>query len=141
MDDIQRLRARRHGFKSGITKLLSKIEEITSIELERVHSESVSETQRLTASTILAQLKAKWDQIVELDTAIAVKIQTAEELKEETCNANTYQSTLEERIAFLTEYIRKATQLPSAPPILWRRHGHWSLQQVTRITLMILQTL
>ena len=45
------------GFKSGVTKLLAKLEETISIELECVHSESITESQRLTTITILAQLK------------------------------------------------------------------------------------
>ena len=70
----------------------------------------------MTATTVLAQLRAKRDQILELDTAISAKIQVVEELEEETCNADTYQATLEEHIALLTELLRKSTQAPSRPP-------------------------
>lgn len=58
-----------------------------------------------------------------MDDFIAAKIQTEAELEEETCNADTYQSTLEERIVLLTEFIQKAQQpLPRpshpSPPVL-----------------------
>ena len=113
MDESQRILAKRRGLKSSVTKLLGKIESMTSVELERVNSESVTESQRLTVTTVLAQIRAKRDQISELDTATAGKAQTTEELEEEICNADTYQTTLEERIAFLTEFIRKSSLAPS----------------------------
>ena len=42
MEDAQRLQAKRRGFKSGVTKLLAKISDATSMELERVNPESVT---------------------------------------------------------------------------------------------------
>ena len=69
------------------------------------------------AVTTLAQLRTKHDQIAELDTAIVAKIEAETEFEEETINANTYQFTLEERIAFLSEFIRKAG-LPPPPLVL-----------------------
>ena len=97
---------------------------MTSVEIEQVSSESVTESRRLTVTTILAQIRAKRDQISELDTAIAGKAQTAEELEEEICNADTYQMTLEERIAFLTEFIRKSSLTPVRPPPPPSREAH-----------------
>ena len=116
MDESQWILAKRRGLKSSVTKLLGKVEDMTSVELERVSSKSVTESQRLTATTILAQIKAKRDQILELDTAIAGKARTEEELEEEICTADTYQTTLEERIALLTEVIRKSSPAPLRPP-------------------------
>ena len=124
MDESQRILAKRRGLKSSVTKLLGKIEDMTSVEIEHVSSESVTESRRLTITTILAQIRAKRDQISELDTAIAGKAQTAEELEEEICNADTYQTTLEERIAFLTEFIRKSSLTPVRPPPPPSREAH-----------------
>ena len=59
MDEFQRTLAKRRGLKSSVTKVLGKVEDMTSVELERVSSESVTESQRLTATTVLAQIKAK----------------------------------------------------------------------------------
>ena len=112
MDESQRILAKRRGLKSSITKLLGKIEDMMSVEIEHMSSESITESRWLTVTTILAQIRAKGDQISELDTAIAGKAQTAEELEEEICNADMYQTTLEERIAFLTEFIRKSSLTP-----------------------------
>ena len=103
MDESQRILAKRRGLKSSVTKLLGKIESMTSVELECMNSESVTESQRLTVTTVLAQIRAKRDQISELDTTTAGKAQTTEELEEEICSTDTYQTTLEECIAFLTE--------------------------------------
>ena len=44
MDDTQRLQARRRGLKSGITKLLAKIDNAVPLELENVNSELVTES-------------------------------------------------------------------------------------------------
>lgn len=61
-------------------------------------------------TTDIMQLKAKQHQITELDSAIADTIQTEGELEIEICDADTYQPTLDKRITFLTEFIRKASQ-------------------------------
>ena len=114
MEDIQRFRAKRRGLKSGVTKLLAKIDGAISSRLEDVHSEVVSESQRLSVSTAITQLEAKRGQITELDANIAAAIQTEDELETEICDALTYHSTLEERIAFLTEFVRKANRPPIA---------------------------
>ena len=108
--------------KSGVTKLLTKIE-ITSVELEHVNSESVTESKKLTGANILIQLRAKQEQIVELDDAIAAKIQTVGELEEETCNADTYKLTLEECITFLTKFSGRLSSHHPHPPIPQLHHG------------------
>ena len=115
MEELQRFRARRRGFKASVTKLLAKIEDIVPAELENVTSESVVESRRVTVSTAIEQLRTKREQITELDNAIAAAIQIESELEAEICDADTYQSTLSERIAFLAEFIRKSNRPPSAP--------------------------
>ena len=45
---------------------------------------------------------------MELDDAIGAKIEAEQEFEEEITNADTYQITLDEHIAFLSEFIRKA---------------------------------
>ena len=67
MEDIQRFQAKRRGLKSGVTKLLAKIDGAISSRLEDVHSEVVSESQQLSVSTAITQLEAKRGQITELD--------------------------------------------------------------------------
>ena len=124
MDESQRILAKQRGLKSSVTKLLGKIEDMTSVEIEHVSSESVTESRRLTVTTILTQIRGKRDQISGLDIAIVGKAQTAEELEEEICNADTYQTTLEERIAFLTEFIRKSSLTPVRPPPPPSREAH-----------------
>ena len=74
------------------------------------------------AETTLTHLKQKKGQILELDDAIGVKIEAAQEFEEGITNTDTYQTTLDEHIVFLSEFIRKAgipppkLQLP--PPFM-----------------------
>ena len=63
MEELQRLRARRRGFKASVTKLLAKIEDIVPAELENVTSESIVESRRVTVSTAIEQLRMKREQI------------------------------------------------------------------------------
>ena len=65
------------------------------------------------AETTLAHIKHKKEQILELDDAIGAKIEVAQEFEEEITNADTYQMSLDERIAFLSEFIRKAGMPPA----------------------------
>ena len=115
MDENQRLRTKRRGIKASVMKLIAKVETMISADLESVSTKSVSESQKVLAETTLTQLKVKKDQIMELDTAIAAKIDSELEFEEETTEADTYEMTLEERIALLSEFIRKV-KLPPPPP-------------------------
>ncbi|XP_065918727.1 uncharacterized protein [Dysidea avara] len=54
--------------------------------------------------------------ITELDEAIAKTILEEEELEAEICDADTYQSNLEQQIAFLVEFTVKASQSPRTRP-------------------------
>ena len=107
-----------------MTKLLGKIEELLSTDLEGVNSWSIKEATKLVANTTLSQLKSKRSQIGELDSAIATKIVAEDELEEEILNS--YQFTLDDCIAYLTEFIRKASQPPPLGPIhlTWLRLPH-----------------
>ena len=115
MDENQRLHSKRRGLRGSVTKLSTKVEDIISTDLEGISKESVSESRKLMAATTLAQLRTKRDQIAELDIAIAGKIETEAEFEEETINADTYHFSLEEKIAFLTEFVRKAGLPPHRP--------------------------
>jgi len=81
------------------------------VELETVNTDSVPESRRLLVSTTVEQLKSKLAQINELDKAIAKTIQE-EGLEIEICDADTYQSNMEQQIAFLIEFIKKASDSP-----------------------------
>ena len=111
MSELQHLQAKRRGIKASVTKLITKVEDMISANLEGISTQSVSES----AETTLTQLKHKKGHI--MDDAIGAKIEAEQEFEEEITNANTYQITLDEHIAFLSEFIRKAG-LP--PPELQR---------------------
>jgi len=88
---MERLNLKRWGIKASTTKLVVKVKDMLSTDLENVSTQSVSEAKKLLAETMLTQLKAKRQQIVELDMAIADKIEGNEEFEEEIINADTYQ--------------------------------------------------
>jgi len=55
----------------------------------------------------------KHEQIRKLDNSIADLIQMEEELESEICDADTYQTMLEQQTAVLTEFMKKANQPPA----------------------------
>ena len=116
MDEAQRLQAKRRGLRGSVTKLLAKVDNILSGELATTNLSSTPESRRLLASTTATQLMAKKNQITQLDDAIVATIEGAEELESEVCDADTYSTTLEERIAFLEEFVKRANQPPLPTP-------------------------
>ena len=116
MAEGQRLHVKSCGLKGSLTKLTGKVEEALSAELETVSTESVPESRRVLVSTTVEQLKSKLAQITELDEAIAKTILEEEKLEAEICDADTYQSNLEQQIALLMEFIKKASQSPRSRP-------------------------
>ena len=115
MDEVQRLRVKRRSCKASITKLLAKVEDTTLIELNTINSETVTESRRLAVTTTLGHLKTKRDLIIRLDSDICDTIQTEEELETELNDTDTYLTELEERIAIVEEFVKKASQPPVAP--------------------------
>jgi len=112
MEEAQRLRTKRRATKSSVTKLLGKVESILSVDLEGVNSVSVKDAVKLMTDTTLSQLKAKQGLLIELNNAIADKIEDETTLEEEISNADAYQFDLDDRIAFLTEFLKRANQVP-----------------------------
>ena len=96
---------------------MAKVDEALTAELERVSVESTPESRRILVATTVEQLRVKHEQIIKLDSTIAEMIQKEDELELEICDADTYQTTLEQQIAVLTEFIKKASQsLRTRPP-------------------------
>jgi len=112
MEDIQRLCVKRWSCKASVIKLLVKVEEATFCELSTVNSKLISESYRLAFTTTLTQLKTKKDLIKQMDNGISEATIDEEELETELTDANSYLSELEEKIAIVTEFVRKASQLP-----------------------------
>ena len=59
MEEIQRLRVKQRSLKGSITKLLAKVDEALTTELERVSVESTPESRRILVVTTVEQLKVK----------------------------------------------------------------------------------
>ena len=83
-----------------------------------MNAESVTEAQRVTITTTIDQLKTKLKQIIVLDNAISEAIQDEGEFETEICDADTYQTGLEQQLALLNEFIKKASQPPVVSPPL-----------------------
>ena len=115
MDEVQRHQVKRRRLKGNVTKLLSKVEDVLSTEPEAVNIDSTQKSQRILVSTTVTQLNANIDQIKRLDELIVSGIQTEEELETEVCDADTYLTTLEERIAYLATFIKRASQQTTPP--------------------------
>ena len=71
-------------------KLITKVEDMMSVDLEGISSQTVSESHKLLAETTLAHLKQIKGQILKLDDAIGAKIEAAQEFEEKITNADTY---------------------------------------------------
>ena len=107
---------KRRGLRGSVTKLIGKVEDVSTTELEIVNTESVPESRRILASTTVEQMKTKFPHIAELDEAIAKMIQGEEELETEIYDADTYQSNMKQQIVFLEEFVKKASQFPRVQP-------------------------
>ena len=108
MDDNLCLRVKWLSCKAIITKLLAKVEDVTSCELSTINSEVIADSRRLAVATTLSQLKTKKDAISKLNDDISKGIQDEAELETELkSNADTY---LTEKIAILEDFITKASQ-------------------------------
>jgi len=111
MDEIQRLRVKRRSCKGSITKLLAKVGDAMSCDLNSLNSTTVAESQILAFSTTLEQLKTKRDLMIRLDGQISDGIKDEEELEAELDEADSYLMDLEEKIAIVEAYISKASKL------------------------------
>jgi len=112
MEEAQCLWTKRRTTKSSVTKLLGKVDSILSVYLEGVNSVSVKDAVKLIANTTLSQLKDKQGLLIELNNAITNKIEDETALEEEILKADAYQFDLDDRIAFLTEFLKRAKQVP-----------------------------
>ena len=75
MEDLARLKCSRRAYKSHVSRLYRKIDEIKS-------SADVDEVQISSLSTYIEQLKAKREQLSDLDSKITPQITNEEELEE-----------------------------------------------------------
>ena len=92
---------------------MAKVNKALTAELERVSIESTPELRRILVATTVEQLRMKHEQIIKLDSTTAEMIQNEDELELEMCDADTYQTTLEQQISVLTEFTKKANQPPA----------------------------
>ena len=115
MDEVQRLRVKRQSCRASITKLLTKVEDAMLCELNTINSETVDESRMLAFTTTLGHLRTKRDLIIKLDSDICDSIQTEGELETELNDTDSYLTELEEKIAIVEEYVKKASQPPVTP--------------------------
>jgi len=91
--------------------LLTKVEDAMSCaELNTINSTTVTDSRRLTFNTTLGHLKTKRDLIIKLDSDISDTIEGEEEFEAELNDSDCYLIDLEEKIAVVEEYVKKASQ-------------------------------
>ena len=78
-----------HSFEGSITKVVGKVEQALSSDLETVNAESVTEAQRVTVTTTIDPLNTKLKQIIALSNAIGEAIQDEGAVETEICDADT----------------------------------------------------
>ena len=110
MEDLPHSKASRRGYRAHIAKINSKITEIID------SAEPITRAQRIALSIVLKQLKQKQGILKELDTKIINRITEEEELAQEICNTEEYQTILAE-IAFVHDFLQATVspQLPLSP--------------------------
>ena len=113
MEELSRWKASRRGYRSHITKMYSRIAEITDL------TEPPTDVQRITLAMALEQLQQKQTLLKEFDSKIANGIADAEELAKEICNTEEYHTALAEKIAYVREFVSHRHSHPSvstSPP-------------------------
>ena len=115
MGKVQRLCVKRRSCRTSITKLLTKVEDVILCELNTINSETVDESRRLAFTTMLGHLRTKRVIIIKLDSDICDSIHTEGDLETELNDTDSYLTELEEKIAVVEEYVKKASQPPVTP--------------------------
>ena len=133
MDEVQRLRVKRRSCRASITKLLTKVEDAMLCELNTINSETVDESRRLAFTTTLRHLRTKRDLIIKLDSDICGSIQTEGDLETELNDTDSYLTELEEKIAIVEEYVKKASQ----PSVTSKQDSHTLMSHPPSNTDMI----
>ena len=108
MEELRRFKASRKGYRTHVTRTLSKITTLTE------SSEPITPDQIVTLKTWLDQLAQKRTVLEDLDTKIANTIEDKDELADEICEVEEYKIVLLERIALLESFI--ASRESSVPP-------------------------
>ena len=109
MEDLRRFKASRKGYRTHVTRTLSKITGLTE------STEPITPDQIIQLKTWLNQLKQKKTMLEELDAKIVVAITQEDELSDEICEAEEYKIDLLERIALLEGFIA-SRELRNPPP-------------------------
>ena len=116
MEELPRSKASRRGYRAHITKIYSRVTEITE------STEPLSREKRISLTTALEQLREKQTQLKELDAIITNRITEEGELEEEICNTEDYHTTLSEKISYIRDFLDHShaivtpAPLPRSPP-------------------------
>ena len=118
MEELPRLKASRRGYRAHITKIYSKIIGITD------STEPITRVQRIALSTALEQLQQKQTILKELDTKIVNGMTEEEELAQEICDIEEYQTILVEKISFVRDFLETTVSplTPLSPPTVTKTY-------------------
>ena len=109
MEELPRSKASRRGYRAHITKIYSRITEITE------STEPISREKRISLTTALEQLREKQTQLKELDAIILNGITDEGELEQEICNTEEYHTTVTEKIAYIHDFLDRSHAIVSPP--------------------------
>ena len=114
MDEPHRLISSRKAYRSHVTRLLKKVEEITGNETVS----TVEEPQLTALITLVEQLESKSSTLTELDTKIAEHITDPDELENEIFRAVEIQDSISERTRLAKRVIDKSEHPQPQLPLL-----------------------
>ena len=126
MEELSYSKASSRGYRAHITKIYSKIIEITD------SNKPVSTAQRITLSTALEQLQQKQGTLKGLDTKIVNKMTKEEELAQEICDTKDHQTILAEMIAFVRDFLQVTVSplLPRSSPTVTNTYTFPGISQL-----------
>ena len=119
MEGLSRLTASRGGYRSHLTKLQNKLDEIMESEIDAV--------QRATLIMYMEQLQRKGEKLSQLDAEIAALLDKPEDLEREIFESEDIQNSIMERICVIKATFEVTLQISVTTPTLPEQDIHPSI--------------
>ena len=116
MEELAQLQASRKGYKSHVTWLYNKVNEILSSELNEFSITSLT--------TAIEQLNKKKETLSQIDRRVTELIESPEDLKEAIFDAEETQDTIVDKIAKIRTFIELQTRRQSSSTTVSTNEAH-----------------
>ena len=116
MEELARLQASRKGYKSHVTRLYNKVDEILSSELNEFSVTSLT--------TAIEQLNKKKETLSQIDRRVTELIESPEDLEEAIFDAEETQDTIVDKIAKIRTFIELQTRRQSSSTTVSANEAH-----------------